>query len=226
MLATALGQLRAKDVEDAFRLCEKVRSRFDDEAVRVLCPYVDQPLIDERRLGRGFEAKGILVVVPVMLARRSQVDDGIVSAQLVVSATFQRYSTYHPGQASTPRHRRCRGRIRRLLGSRPPPPLRALAARRRSLVAPRAGRLRRLRAGIHRRTRYPPLRAGRERVRRSADERVPGRPSCRRRAPPSGRFECEHAVDDIRRTAPYRPHFCSSHRVRTGIPAPASSSRA
>ena len=83
MLATALGQLSAKDVEDALRLCEKVRSRFDDEATGVLCPYVDQPLVDERRLGRGFEAKGILVVVPVVLARRSQVDDRVVSAQLI-----------------------------------------------------------------------------------------------------------------------------------------------
>ena len=83
MLATALGQLCAEDIEDALRLCKEVRSGFNDEAAWVMCPNLDQPLVDERCLVRGFEAKGILVVVPVILPRRSQVDDRIVSAQLV-----------------------------------------------------------------------------------------------------------------------------------------------
>jgi hypothetical protein len=47
MLATALGQLRAKDVENALRLYKKVRSGFHDEAARVTCPHPDQPVVDK-----------------------------------------------------------------------------------------------------------------------------------------------------------------------------------
>jgi hypothetical protein len=80
MLATALGQLTAKDVEDTLRLCEKVRSRFHDEAARVACPHVDQALIDEGRLSCRFEAKRVLMVVPAIGSWRSQMDNGVVSA--------------------------------------------------------------------------------------------------------------------------------------------------
>jgi hypothetical protein len=84
MVATARWQFRTKNVENAFRIREKVSSRFDNEAVRMVRPRTDQPLVDERCFARRFEAERILAVIAFLLSRCSQVDDRIVPAQLVV----------------------------------------------------------------------------------------------------------------------------------------------
>jgi RNase P subunit RPR2 len=82
--ARVASSFSAKDVEDALRLGEKVRRRCHDEAPRMTCPDVDQPLVNRSSLGRGLHAKRILVVVPALKAWRAQMDHRVVSAELLV----------------------------------------------------------------------------------------------------------------------------------------------
>jgi len=76
------GYRSAKELEHLVELGDKSSLIRDGHKPRMGCPDFCDARVDASRFARGFDAKWILVVVPVLRRRRAEVNDQLVTPQL------------------------------------------------------------------------------------------------------------------------------------------------
>ena len=75
------GSSLAQDVECVPCLFDETGGHVHDVATRMSVPGVENSIIDASRLGGGFNANRILVIVPVLLVGHAQVNHGVVTSK-------------------------------------------------------------------------------------------------------------------------------------------------